>query len=344
MRKPLFVVTLAVVACALPAAAQQRWYRGNTHTHTLNSDGDSPPDVAARWYRQNGYHFLFITDHEYVTDAAPLNALLGAAGKFLLIPGQEITQLMRDSTHPAGIRQAHVNALGTTRVILPLGERNTAPGPMSAAYARHIAEVRKGGGLAQVNHPNWRWSVRLDDLAQLPDSILLEVANAHVGVNNMGGTDSAGRTAPSTEAVWDSLLSRGKVIFMIADDDSHSFRIENGDSQTLTRPGRAWIWVRADTLTHDAILRAMSRGDYYGSTGVTLRDYQASPREVRLDIAQASDARYVTHFIGRNGRTLATVHGLHPAYAIKGDEMYVRARVTDSNGKHAWTQPVRVGR
>jgi hypothetical protein len=42
----------ALVVIALPAGAQQsapRWYRGNTHTHTLNTDGDSPPDEVVRW-------------------------------------------------------------------------------------------------------------------------------------------------------------------------------------------------------------------------------------------------------------------------------------------------------
>ena len=28
-----------------------RWWRGNTHTHSWWSDGDSPPEVVAAWYR-----------------------------------------------------------------------------------------------------------------------------------------------------------------------------------------------------------------------------------------------------------------------------------------------------
>jgi hypothetical protein len=31
-------------------------------------------------------------------------------------------------------------------------------------------------------------------------------------------------------------------------------------------------------------------------------------------------------------------------YQIKGDEGYVRAKVIDSNGKVAWTQPVMIGK
>ena len=54
---------------APPAStAGLRWFKGNTHTHTLNSDGDSTPDEVVRWYRDNRYQFLVLTDHNYLTD------------------------------------------------------------------------------------------------------------------------------------------------------------------------------------------------------------------------------------------------------------------------------------
>jgi hypothetical protein len=100
--------------------------------------------------------------------------------------------------------------------------------------------------------------------------------------------------------------------------------------------------VRADTLTAGAILGAIRRGDFYASTGVTLADVVADPTTVRLAIARTGfdDRRYTTEFVGRGGRVLTRVHGLTPSYTIRGDEGYVRARVTDSNGRMAWTQPV----
>ncbi|HYE19226.1 MAG TPA: hypothetical protein VEA69_12320 [Tepidisphaeraceae bacterium] len=39
------------------------WYKGNLHTHSLWSDGDDYPEHIARWYRDRGYHFLGISDH-----------------------------------------------------------------------------------------------------------------------------------------------------------------------------------------------------------------------------------------------------------------------------------------
>jgi hypothetical protein len=335
-------ISILVLICGLPwaAKAQAKWFRGNTHTHSLNSDGDSPPDSVARWYRDNGYQFLFITDHEKQTDPAPLNAKFGVPGKFMLIVGQELTQRVVDSTHYKALRQAHVNSLGAREVVMPLGDRGRATGiTMRQGYADNVARIRAAGGIPQINHPNFIWSVRLQDLVALPDSVLLEISNMHTGVNNQGDD-----TSPSTEALWDSLLTRGKTIFGVADDDAHSFKLQHADLYSDTRPGRGWIVVRADTLTADAILAGIRRGDFYASTGVTIDTLTASRSALRLVMNVTQEARYLTEFIGSRGRMLASVRGPSATYAIKGNEGYVRARVTDSNGRRAWTQPVRIAR
>jgi len=73
-------VLMLLVCAATFASAQppRRWYKGNTHTHTINSDGDSTPDQVVRWYREHGYQFLVLTDHNFLTSVAGLNALHGA--------------------------------------------------------------------------------------------------------------------------------------------------------------------------------------------------------------------------------------------------------------------------
>ena len=330
------MLTAASTTDAQVAPGDLRWYKGNTHTHTLNSDGDSPPDVAVRWYRENGYQFVVMTDHEFLTDVAPLNALLGATGRFLVIRGQEVTQALPDSSHPDKRRQAHVNAINLSRVVLPQGGASVAE-----SYARNLAAIGAAGGLPQVNHPNYRWSVRLADMIGLPDSTIFELRNGHPGINYAGGTDAAGNVALSTEALWDSLLTRGKLLFGAGTDDSHFFT--RPWDRSLPRPGQAWIFVRANELTADAIVRAMRRGDFYASTGVTLGDYRADGKRMTLTMqtrGTGDDTRFRTEFIGRGGRVLATVHGLTARYDMRGDEGYVRARVTDSNGQQAWTQPV----
>lgn len=336
---------LALAFCAsvvAPVGAQGRWFKGNTHAHSLSSDGDVPVDAVVRWYREHGYHFTFVTEHEYFTDVTPLNGVFAAGNRFLVIAGQEVTQRVADPAHTGGVRQAHVNALGTSRVVMPIGERNIAQGmSIAATYARNDSAIRAAGGIMQVNHPNFIWSVPLADMMDLPDSTLFEVWNGHPIVYNLGGTDSTGQVMPSTEARWDSVLSRGRLLFGIADDDSHSYKPEDAENPDLARPGRGWIQVRADTLSQAAILGALRRGDFYSSTGIVLRDLRVSPTEYRLEITPAGDRRYRTEFIGRGGRILASSTTLRPSYRITGSEGYVRARVVDSSGRMAWTQPVR---
>ena len=345
MSHPLALALLLAAAGAVHAqpapSSAARWYRGNTHAHTRNSDGDSPPPDVVRWYRDHGYQFLVVTDHEKVTDVAPLDAAFGAPGKFLVVSGQEVTDRVTDATHPTGVRSAHVNALGSTRVVMPAGGSTVAE-----TYARNLAGIRAAGGIMQVNHPNWRWSVRADDMMGLPDSTLFELWNGHPGINNLGGADGAGGAAPSTEALWDTLLTRGKLLWGMGTDDAHE--LTKPWNRNAARPGQAWVVVRADTLTAPAILGALRRGDFYASTGVSLRDYRADAEGVALSIARVrgpgDDTRFRTEFVGRGGRVLAAVDGLEARYRFRGDEGYVRARVVDSYGDRAWTQPVLVRR
>lgn len=47
----------------LAAEGELTWYRGNIHAHSLWSDGDDYLEMIALWYREHGYNFLCVTDH-----------------------------------------------------------------------------------------------------------------------------------------------------------------------------------------------------------------------------------------------------------------------------------------
>ena len=107
---------------AVPVAGQDaspRWFKGNTHTHTLNSDGDSTPDEVVRWYREHRYHFLVLSDHNFLTSVTGLTAVHGADGKFLLIPGEEVTDRFGD-------KPLHVNGLNPRTLVEPQGGTSVA--------------------------------------------------------------------------------------------------------------------------------------------------------------------------------------------------------------------------
>ncbi len=104
--------------------------------------------------------------------------------------------------------------------------------------------------------------------------------------------------------------------------------------------------MRAERLSPEAITAALAKGDFYSSTGVTLDDVTASAKEIAIKIKTEirprvrTNARFMTRFIGRDGKVLAEAPGTEPKYVIRGDEGYIRAAITDSNGRKAWTQPV----
>jgi hypothetical protein len=307
------------------AQARQRWYKGNTHTHTLNSDGDSHPDDVAKWYKERGYAFLVLTDHNVLTSVEALNALHGLDERFLVIRGEEVTDRF-------GERSIHVNALAPERLIAPQGGTSVLD-----VVQRDVRAIRAAGAVPHLNHPNFGWSVTADEIAQVQDLRLFEIFNGHPMVNNQGGGG-----VPGLEQAWDQILSSGKLLYGLATDDAHHFK--RPDDPTASRPGQGWIVVRADTLSPKAILDAVERGDFYSSTGVELRDYRATASEITLDIRPTAFSKYRVQFIGKGGKVLSEVTTNPASYRITGTEGYVRATVLESNGARAWTQPVFVGR
>ena len=49
--------------CGLAVAGRKKWYKGNLHCHTYWSDGRAFPDQAIASYRDAGYDFCAVTDH-----------------------------------------------------------------------------------------------------------------------------------------------------------------------------------------------------------------------------------------------------------------------------------------
>jgi hypothetical protein len=297
------------------------WLKGNTHTHTLNSDGDSSAETVVQWYREHGYNFVFITDHEYVTPVAPLNAGLEKPGQFRVFAGQEITDTVNKKPY-------HVNGLGLQRVVMP------RKGPsVVESLQTDISNIRNAGAIAQINHPNFGWALTAVELKALRDYTLLEIFRGHPLINYFGGGG-----IPSAEQMWDDVLSSGKVVYGVASDDSHHFKPTTDLSPAL--PGLGWIVVRARELSEEAVLDAMIRGDFYASSGVELEDYTADAAGISLKIKEKRWSKYRTLFIGKGGRILAESITNPAQYKFRGGEGYVRAKIQESNGKMAWTQPV----
>ena len=328
LARPVAIAALLSLVCAWPASAQAqtlRWYKGNTHTHTLNSDGDSTPEEVVRWYREHRYNFLVLSDHNFLTSVEGLSAVHGADGKFLLIPGEEVTDRF-------GEKPLHVNGLKLQTLVEPQGGTS-----VTDVLQRNVDAIRKVDGVPHINHPNFGWAISPSELEAVHNYRLFEIFNGHPEVNNHGGAE-----LPSLEQMWDRLLSTGTLVYGIAVDDAHHFK-RPGDA-TASGPGRGWVMVRASALTADAILTAMEAGQFYASTGVELEDVAATDASLRVRVKATGTTKHRIQFVGEGGKVLQESGGPEATYTFSGRELYVRARVLDSNGRSAWVQPVFVKR
>jgi hypothetical protein len=407
---PLILAGLAL-ACALPAAmaiaqmppeTPERWWKGNLHTHTLWSDGDGFPDVVAGWYRDHGYHFLALSDHNVLSqgelwmrakavnrragvDAVAryrrqfgdhwverrgteeelevrlktleeVRAMVEERGRFLMIPSEELTGAAGDG------RSLHMNATNLgERLVFQVG--STIRESMVRNLQMVEEHARRSGRdvLLHVNHPNYKWGLTAEELAAVVDEHFFEVWN---GVDN--DNDPGDSTRAGTDEIWDiantlrMLRYGGQPLLGLATDDSH----DHHDNKTRAIPGRAWIMVRSRYLTPASIVQAIRRGEFYSSTGVTLRRIvlDGASKRLSLEIEGVAGVEYVTRFIGTRqgapltgrprrgpqgelfdttldysagsgpqiGEVLAEVPGLNPSYVARGGEFYVRAVVTSN--------------
>jgi hypothetical protein len=311
------------------------WYKGNIHTHTNVAGGDASPEKVVRWYRRHGYDFLVLSDHNHRTilEYGPGKRRLKRP---LMVPGEEVTVNIHNGQVPV-----HINAIGISRMVEPIDASEVVP-----TIQANVDAILQAGGIASINHPNFGWAFDHEQIKQVTGASLLEVFN---GIRETNVYGAPGKL--SNEQIWGAVLDAGRVIFGVATDDSHDY---NDFAPEMSNPGRGWVMVRAPELTPDAIVEALASGDFYSSTGVTLASLDISQESLHLKIQQQGDpcapgdrylrdVIYSTTFIGRGGIELAEITGLEATYRLRGDEGYVRARVTGSNGVMAWTQPVFTG-
>lgn len=309
-----------------------KWYRGNTHAHTiLSGHGDATAEEVTNWYHRNGYNFLVLSEHNKFINPKKVQMPKPLRNDFILIPGVEVS----------GNHVVHTTAFNVTEVI---------PWKIKSEKARdvlkfHVDGVLKAKGTPIANHPNFAYALNADDLHSIKKLSFLELYNAHPLVNNHGDQEH-----PSVEEIWDNLLTRGKKIYALASDDAHYFHT---DDPKKSIPGFGWIMVKSNKLTPKAVVEALDRGNFYASSGVTLRNIERNINgkysisvnvEETVRILKLKESFKVKiELIGEKGKTLETFNGLNKSFFIKDyQSKYLRARVlveTKNKVYSAWTMP-----
>jgi hypothetical protein len=311
--------------------SMRKFYRGNTHTHHESRSDlvDSIEDVAA-WYRNAGYNFFVLTNHDI--SSMPGEYFAHESEEFVIIAGEEVSSATYGEN--GEFIPVHVNAI--------CSNGSTVGGVTLVGADRALTDavdrtVDIADAIAQINHPNFFYALTVEDIASAKNARLFEIANQHPAANNAGDDDHL-----SSEQKWDYALSQGNELFGVASDDAHWLPPV---ALPFPFPGTGWIQVAAQGVTYPEICTAIEEGMFYASTGVELSSISVTETDIQLTIEPGDgsiDSNFTTFFIGRGGELLQASSGLMPSYQLGDDVGYVRARIVSSEGKVAWTQASRI--
>lgn len=203
----LLALTVFGMVCTA-GAAEARWWKGNLHTHSLWSDGDDFPESIADWYKEHGYHFLALSDHnrmlegeQWVTESQKnhfpealeknrrrfgadwlmrrdhhgtnqyrLKTLAEFRG-LLEEPGRFLMIPSEEITSGHLSFPVHINATNLRKKISAKGGTNVLDVMQRGVDA--VLEQRRQTGqpmFPHINHPNFGWGITAEDLMQVKGS------------------------------------------------------------------------------------------------------------------------------------------------------------------------------
>ncbi|GMW02055.1 MAG: hypothetical protein AMXMBFR84_31910 [Candidatus Hydrogenedentota bacterium] len=338
------VIALLAMATACTASGQGvtlkegdglRWFKGNTHTHSLWSDGDAPPEVALEWYKSHGYDFLCMSEHNtlmigdqwrYVAPDMKLTpdhlqAIKDTFGADWVVTKEEDGRLQMKlktfdelqarfdepgkflSIQAEEITSAtpsvHVNGVNVGEPIKP-----RIGGEPVTALIYNISAVEDQGKrlgrkvLAHINHPNWGEGLTAEDIIASGAERFFEVYNGHGGVRNWGDSSL---NKVSTDRLWDIVLAirlsaqKERPLYGVGTDDAHNY-YKRGPGGSI--PGRGWCMVLSPELSAEALIEAMHKGHFYASSGVVVDEISWTQSEFRVQMKSEPGVTYTTQFIG----------------------------------------------
>ena len=274
------------------------------------------------WYRGNTHTHAKFSDNDTINDVPEIASWYREAGYNFLCLSEHNDHLSEkkiichdEVPQGASFIMLCGNELSQSRHHTALGISSYIDSDTSLQEG--VKRTIEAGGVAILNHP-MAPEISCADFLATSGLNHLEVFNG----GRPGQTDNS-------EMLWDSLLSatNGRIVYAIASDDNHYKK---------TNVGKGWIMVRAAKLTKEHIVESIRAGNFYATTGVAIADFSRSGDTFSVNSRNGE----TVEFIGKYGKVLMRIQGRSARYMIRGGEKYVRAKITNSMGQMAWTQPI----
>jgi hypothetical protein len=283
-----------------------RFFKGNTHVHTTGSDGMWTPDEAIARYRDAGYDFLAVTDHNVVTRLQDRST-----DSFCLIDSVEI-----DRTGKANWRTEHVVCVG-------VGPKF----PDGASFSRMLSAARRAGAVICLAHPHWSGN-SYQQVARGPFD----------GVELFNGVTYYHNRRENGIYLWDEVLRTGRDMLGFAADDNH------GRPTGVKVCDLGWVMVGAERLGRESILSALRAGKFYSSTGPQFRSIELAGDKLTVHCSPVEHVwllgpAWINKRINCAPGQVVEGHefDLAALREKEGELPFLRLEIQDAQGGRAWT-------
>ena len=238
--------------------------RGDFHGHSFRSDGKRDPSAVAGYYREMGYDFFTLTDHNRYYPGGEIDETFSGVKL-------GITRVFGEEVHAPGSVVHIVHAGGKSSVAelyvhhvdefeAEIAEKYMAKVPehipenFKERYAKAIwtsEKIREAGGIAIFPHPFWRpgasrvHNVRYEYSKEFITSGLFDAYELIGGMTQSGNNESV--------AMWADLRAEGNKINVVGSSDVHAFK------GGVYFPNYFTICF-AEANENDSIIEAVKRG------------------------------------------------------------------------------------
>ncbi len=281
------------------------FFKGNLHMHTTRSDGRLSPDEALARYQARGYDFVALADHWLPSD-------YGRVKGMTVLTGIELDTNVDEN------QVAHIVGVGFDP------ERLTLPDQQESAQAL-IDAIMRAGGIAILAHPSWSMNT-------VEFILSLEGLSGAEVYNTFSGTPWNADRASSAH-ILDLVAAKGRLLPMVAADDSHRYGGEEGVSYTM---------VNARENTPEALTEALREGNFYASQGPAFRQITLDGRDVAVECSPCEKVVFSSNIQWSSERCVSGRDLTHAHYRLNEKERFLRVELTDRFGRRAWSSPVEV--